>query len=75
MPKPYFRYTANRQMIHSIPAGMDDHVEVVGDPENGAYEWVIRTADGVREHSDVAYGSPGLALRDGLIAYFGLPDA
>lgn len=53
---------------------MDDHVDVVRDPENAAYEWVIRAPDGVREYSDVAYGSPEVALRDGLMAYRGMPE-
>ncbi|MFA6309949.1 MAG: hypothetical protein WCV99_00650 [Sterolibacterium sp.] len=69
MSKPNFRYTTNRQTVHVIPAGMDDRVEVVGDPESGCYEWVIYTPAGVREHSDAAYGSPEMALRDGLISY------
>lgn len=69
MPTPYFRYTTNCQTVHVIPAGMDDRVEVVGDPENGCYEWVIYTPAGVREHPDAAYGSPEIALRDGLLAY------
>lgn len=68
MPTPYFRYTTNCQTVHVIPAGMDDRVEVVGDPENGCYEWVIYTPAGVREHSDAAYGSPVEALRDLMMA-------
>lgn len=72
--EPRFRYTENRKTLHSIPVGMTDLVEVVGDPDNAAYEWLVRTPDGVREHSDVAYGSPEVALRDGLIAYCGMPE-
>ena len=66
-----FRYTVARCTVHSIAVGMGDHVDIVGDPENAAYEWLIRSPQGVRCHSDVAYGSPDVALRDGLSAYLG----
>jgi hypothetical protein len=69
MPQPYFNYTTNRQILHVIPVGIRDRVEVVGDPENCSYEWIIYTPEGVREHSDMGYGSPEIALRDGLITY------
>lgn len=67
---PRFRYTAaSGSVLHSIPLGMQDRVDVVGDPENVCYEWVIFRAGQEAEHSDAAYGSPEAALRDGLSAW------
>lgn len=67
-----FRYTENIAEIHRIACGLDDAVVVVGDPENAAYEWVIEwLSEGVLKHSDDAFGSPEVALRAGLNAYFG----
>lgn len=68
-----FKYTNNVQVILSIDVGMQDSVDVIGDPDNASYEWMIRTPKGITEHSDCAYGQVSVALRDGLIAYHGLP--
>lgn len=68
------RYTAPRLVIHSIPVGVLDHVDVVGDPEMACYEWVVLRDHQVATHSDAGYGSPEAALRDGLIKYLGLPE-
>jgi hypothetical protein len=71
----YFGFTINKEVLYSLKVGMsEDCVEVVGDPDNGCYEWIIRTLEGVLEHSDCGYGMPSVALRDGLIAYYGLPE-
>jgi hypothetical protein len=75
MEKPRFNYTTNKAVMHSIEVGMSDsYVEVVGDPDNGSYEWIIRKPEGITEHSDCGYGITSVALRDGLIAYYGLPE-
>lgn len=74
MRKPNFKYTRNETTVNSIHCGMVDAVEVVGDPDNAAYEWVIMRNGSPAEHSDCAYGSPEVALRDGLIAYLGEPQ-
>jgi hypothetical protein len=74
MNRPQFHYTNVRKTLHSLPAEMDDLIEVVGDPDNGCYEWIIRTPAGIERHSDEGYGIPLVALRDALIAYYGLPD-
>jgi hypothetical protein len=71
MQKLSFRYTGNKATVHTMPCGMVDSVDVVGDPDNAAYEWVILRNGQPAEHSDCAYGSPEVALRDGLIAYLG----
>jgi hypothetical protein len=68
-----FRYTGDSRPVLAIGVGMDDRIAIVGDPESAAYEWVILAPDGVREYSDVGYGSSDVAMRDGLIAYLGLP--
>lgn len=48
---------------------------VIGDPENGCYEWVHVGDDGkLGRHSDCGYGICEVALRDGLCALIGLPD-
>lgn len=69
-----FKYTENRATLLSIHCSMVDSVDVVGDPDNAAYEWLIVRNGKPCEHSDVAYGSPEVALRDGLIAYLGMPE-
>lgn len=56
-----------------IPLDDDDVLEVVGDPDNACYEWVIAAGDRIKRYSDCGYGCSALALRDGLIAYYGLP--
>lgn len=50
-----------------------DTIEVVGDPDNASYEWVIRRGDEIK-HSDAGYGMPEVALRDALIEYYGPRD-
>lgn len=69
-----FKYTGNRATLLSISCGMVDSVDVVGDPEMGSYEWIIMRNGKSAEHSDCGYGSPEVALRDGLIAYCGMPE-
>ncbi|WP_334043645.1 hypothetical protein [Burkholderia ambifaria] len=69
-----FKFTGACHTVKTISVGLDGRVGVVGDPENAAYEWVVVSANSVKEHSDCAYGSPEIALRDGLIAALGLPD-
>lgn len=45
------------------------------DPVIGGYEWLIRTERGrIKQHSDCGYGIAAIALRNGLIAYFGMPQ-
>lgn len=58
--------------IYLIACGGRDYVNVFG--VDGSYEWAIITGCEVERHSNDGYGAPEIALRDGLIAYFGLPD-
>lgn len=66
-----FKYTGASVELHRVMVGMDEDVLAVGDPENAAYEWVIVRGGEVLNHSDVAYGSVGCALRDGLNEWYG----
>lgn len=76
MRQPTFKYTDNVKTVHSIACGPVTFVEVVGDPDYATYEWVIRSEkSGVVRHSDDGYGFAEAALRDGLIAHLGLPNA
>jgi hypothetical protein len=75
---PVLAYTGPREYVRLLYrkcVGMDDWVEVIGDPDNGCYEWVIRNAAGkIVEHSDSGYGSTETALRDGIAAYYHEPS-
>lgn len=62
-------------IVHALEVDHVNRVLVVGDPDNGCYEWALEKNSAIQLHSDVAYGSPEVALRDGLIAFYGLPDA
>lgn len=59
------------------PLTLDDGevLEVFGDPDSACYEWLLRAGDTVLKHSDCGYGIPGIALRDGLLAYYGQPTS
>ena len=69
MGYPRFKYSSNDHLkvLHKITFGFDDVVEVVGDPDNGSYEWLIRTSAGITHYSDCGYGCSANALLDGLI--------
>jgi hypothetical protein len=58
-------------IVHDIPVDLTAHVKVVGQPDSGAYEWVIENADSTLTYSNSGYGSPECALRDGLIVFLG----
>lgn len=73
LPPAYkLHYSTPVRTVHTIDVDFPDiTVEVFGDPENGAYEWLIRRAGKIEKHSDCGYGQAAIALRDGLNAYFG----
>ncbi|MHB8241779.1 MAG: hypothetical protein ACYDHN_07285 [Solirubrobacteraceae bacterium] len=56
-------YTAAVDLYHCISVGLDVLCGVFGEGDNAAYEWFV-WREGVLETSDVAYGSPEVALRD-----------
>lgn len=70
-----FKHTAHVTTVHSMHVGMADLIEIVGDPDNASYEWVISCNGVVEQHSDDGYGSPEAALRDALIDRLGLPTS
>ena len=72
LPPAYkLHYTPPVRTVHTIDVDYGDvTVEVFGDPENGAYEWLIRRDGKIEKHSDCGYGQAAIALRDGLNAYF-----
>ncbi|WP_397384719.1 hypothetical protein [Prosthecobacter sp.] len=69
---PRFKYSApwsECRIIHEHNC-MGTRLLVVGDPDNGCYEWVIITSSKVAAHSNDGYGISEVALRDGLIEAF-----
>lgn len=70
---PYFKYTGEATVLMSVDVDMDAELLIVGQPGNGAYEWVVVNHGKVEQHSDCGYGQISIALRDGLIAYHGAP--
>ena len=58
---------------HKVEVDFVNSVQVVGNGENGAYEWAIFKSEILERHSNRGYGSAEVALRDGLIACLGLP--
>lgn len=70
-----FRYTSNVSTLYDIRCDAQNAVLVLGDPDSAAYEWVIMRDNDVTTHSDVAYGSAEIALRDGLIELLGPPQS
>ena len=60
-------YTEAISLYHCVALGMgDSYCGVFGDGDNAAYEWFIWRGGSLRT-SNVAYGSPEVALRDVLI--------
>jgi hypothetical protein len=68
------RYTQPVALYHYLALGAASaDCGVFGDGENGAYEWFIwrnYPPNNVLETSDLAYGSPEIALRDVLNKLF-----
>lgn len=68
-------FSSDVKTLLTIPCDSGDSIEVFGDPENASYEWrLVDEAGLVEQHSDCGYGLPAIALRDGLIAFYGLPQ-
>lgn len=66
-------YTDGKDLtiLFDISVDLNASVKVVGQPDWGAYEWVIENADSTLTYSNSGYGSPDYALRDGLIIFHG----
>jgi hypothetical protein len=71
---PRFKYTADSRVLMTIDIDMESELLLVGQPSDACYEWVIVTHGNIQKYSDCGYGISSIALRDGLIAYHGLPD-
>lgn len=74
---PEFHYSANDNvlLLYRMPGyDLGSWIDVIGDPNGGGYEWVIRKAEKIVEHSDCGYGSTLVAMHDGLAAYDSMPD-
>lgn len=74
-PRLSLRYTdpAYLTRIHHVDGdGDNDSIDVVGNPDNASYEWVVRRGDEIK-YSDVGYGMSAIALRDALVEYYGAP--
>jgi hypothetical protein len=69
------RYSAPVKIIRQLDVDADARILVIGDGNVGAYEWAIEKDGSVEQHSDLGYGIADIALRDGLITYFGLPQS
>ena len=68
-------------ILHELEIEDGYFIRVIGDPDNGAYEWLIErpkptpyTNRPAVEFSNCGYGISEVAFRDGLIAYYGLPN-
>lgn len=76
-PKPWNalrrRYGATVSIVRALDVDDDVRVLVIGDPNNGSYDWAIEKHGNVERYSDVGYGIADVALRDGLIAYYPKP--
>lgn len=73
--KLILHYTQDVRTLLTVECDSGFSVEVFGDGDNGSYEWrIVADNDLVEQHSDCGYGIPAIALRNGLIAYYGLPE-
>jgi hypothetical protein len=57
------------RVLHETQIDFNVDLKVVGNPENGTYEWLIQRENRL-VHSNCGYGMSSIALRDGLNAYF-----
>ena len=64
----YAIYDDELRVLRSVPDD-DFYIEVIGNPNWGYYEWVIRRGPVIRKNSNVGYVWVAYALKDGLVAY------
>lgn len=60
-------------ILHAIDIDGVTRLLVVGDPDNGFYEWAIERNGKAEQHSRLEYTISFAALRDGLIEVWSLP--
>ena len=68
-----FTYFETAEVLHVFSAGVCGWVAVIGNRDEGSYEWIVRHDSGFREgatpryeSSNAGYGCSASALRDGL---------
>lgn len=66
-----FKFSDVNSIVLRLELEADDFLYVVGDRDNGSYEFVILRGDDVVDFSDCGYGIPNIALREGLSMYYG----
>ena len=60
------------KILEAVDLEQDRVLFVIGDPDNGSYEWmIVGPGDVICGHSDEGYGIPSIALMNGLVAYWG----
>lgn len=74
IPKFDFIEPLESYTIESVHLGDGVRVEVFGNPNVIAYEWILHRDHRIENHSNKGYGNVGVALRDGLIAALGMPE-
>lgn len=68
---PQMDYTSPDRLVvlYEVPGdGEGDRICVIGDPDNGSYEWLIQTSKEIR-HSNCGYGNWHLPMRDAMVVY------
>lgn len=68
---PHMNYTSPDRLVvlYEVSGGSEGHrICVIGDPDNGSYEWLIQTPKEIR-HSDCGYGNWHLPMRDAMVVY------
>jgi len=71
----HLKYTNDVKTYYSFEVDFDTFVEVIGDGDNGCYEWIIRDGDEIVEYSNIGWGDMTTPLRDALCVYHGTPAA
>lgn len=72
-PLAELKYSAVASVFYEIDLWDGCWLWVVGDGDNACYEWVIELPNEPLKFSNAGYGVKEVALRDGLIEFFGLP--
>lgn len=58
---------AAADVLASLPLGHTGWIAVIGDPNNGAYEWISAEESGMVRRSNAGFGSIASAMLDGLL--------
>jgi len=76
VPLLRLKYTPDTHLKVYHRIELDDGValEVYGDGSNASYEWALLDREGPTKYSDSGYGITFVALRDGLIEYWGAAE-